>query len=129
MPPSLLDIPIDYASAAKGVSLGAGAFLICDQTVSPVLFLRELLHFFAYESCGKCTPCRVGTYQSHVILTRLASGHGQPGDVAELSALAENLQDASFCGLGQSVPIQMKSALTHFAQEFNAAETGHRIAG
>jgi NADH-quinone oxidoreductase subunit F len=117
-----MDVPIDYASAVKGVSLGAGAFMICDQTVSPIAFLRELLHFFTYESCGKCTPCRVGTHQSHAILTRLAAGQGRPGDVAELHALADNLQDASFCGLGQSVPIPMNSALTHFAQDFAAAE-------
>jgi NADH:ubiquinone oxidoreductase subunit F (NADH-binding)/NADH:ubiquinone oxidoreductase subunit E len=122
VPPSLLDVPIDYASAIRGVSLGAGAFLICDQTVSPVAFLRELLNFFSYESCGKCTPCRVGTYQSHTILTSLANGQGMPGDVAELHALADNMQDASFCGLGQSVPTPMKSALTHFAHDFAVAE-------
>jgi NADH:ubiquinone oxidoreductase subunit F (NADH-binding) len=122
VPPGLLDEPIDYGSAVRGIALGAGAFMICDQTVSPVAFLRELLHFFSYESCGKCTPCRVGTHQSHAILTRLAAGQGQPGDVAELHALADNLQDASFCGLGQSVPIPMRSALTHFAQDFAAAE-------
>jgi NADH:ubiquinone oxidoreductase subunit F (NADH-binding)/NADH:ubiquinone oxidoreductase subunit E len=129
VPPSLLDIPIDYTSGMKGLSLGAGAFMICDQTVSPVAFLRELLRFFAYESCGKCTPCRVGTHQSHAILTRLAAGQGQLGDVAELYALAENLQDASFCGLGQSVPIPMKTALNHFAQDFAAAEARSSTSG
>jgi NADH:ubiquinone oxidoreductase subunit F (NADH-binding) len=122
VPQALMDIPIDYASGAKGVSLGAGAFLICDQTVSPVAFLRELLHFFAAESCGKCTPCRVGTYRSHEILSRMAIGEGKPGDVDELYALAEVMFDSSFCGLGQSVPIPMRSALTHFVQEFNEAE-------
>ena len=55
---NLLDIPIDYASAAKGISLGAGAFLICDQSVSVVAFLRELLRFFTIESCGKCN-CQI----------------------------------------------------------------------
>ena len=62
---SVLDVPIDFASSQKGVSLGAGSFMICDQSVSPVAFLREILHFFAAESCGKCTPCRVGTWRSH----------------------------------------------------------------
>ncbi len=65
---SLLDTPVDYASASKGISLGAGAFLVCDQRVSPVNLLRELLHFFTVESCGKCTPCRLGTYRSLEIL-------------------------------------------------------------
>jgi NADH:ubiquinone oxidoreductase subunit F (NADH-binding) len=53
VPATLLDIPIDYASAAQGVMLGTGAFLICDQSVSPVMMLRELMHFFAAESCGR----------------------------------------------------------------------------
>ena len=122
VPQSLLDIPIDYASGAKGVSLGAGAFLICDQSVSPVAFLKELLHFFTAESCGKCTPCRVGTYRAHEILTQMVAGKGNPGDVDELSALAEVMFDSSFCGLGQSVPIPMRSALTHFQQIFKDAE-------
>jgi len=117
-----LDIPIDYASAAKGISLGAGAFLVCDETVSPVAFLRELLHFFAAESCGKCTPCRVGTHRAHEILVRMADGKGQPGDMDELLELADVMSDASFCGLGQSVPIPMRSALGQFSQVFRAAE-------
>ncbi len=119
VPPSLIDMPIDYASAAKGVSLGAGAFLICDQSVSPVMLLRDLLHFFAAESCGKCTPCRIGTHRASEILNRMVAGQSQPNDANELSELANVMQVASFCGLGQSVAIPMKSALTQFAGEFN----------
>jgi|CXWL01.1.fsa_nt_gi NADH:ubiquinone oxidoreductase subunit F (NADH-binding)/NADH:ubiquinone oxidoreductase subunit E len=119
---SLLDTPIDFASSQKGISLGAGSFLICDQTVSPVAFLRELLHFFAAESCGKCTPCRVGTWRSLEILNRMVSGNAQMGGVDELKALADLMQDSSFCGLGQSVAIPMKSALTHFGAEFGKVE-------
>ena len=119
---TLMEIPIDYASGARGVSLGAGAFLICDQRVSPVAFLRELLHFFANESCGKCTPCRVGTYRAHEILAQMASAQGKPGDMDELSALAEVMFDSSFCGLGQSVPTAIRSALNQFPQVFRDAE-------
>jgi NADH:ubiquinone oxidoreductase subunit F (NADH-binding)/NADH:ubiquinone oxidoreductase subunit E len=138
VPPALLDNHIDYSSGPlKGVtrdvpamekrwtqviSMGAGAFLICDQTVSPVAFLRELLFFFAAESCGKCTPCRVGTWRSLEILDRMASGQGHTGDLEELRALADNMQAASFCGLGQSVAIPMISAMTHFETEFRKAE-------
>jgi NADH:ubiquinone oxidoreductase subunit F (NADH-binding)/NADH:ubiquinone oxidoreductase subunit E len=118
----LSDIPIDYASGAKGISLGAGAFLVCDQRVSVVAFLRELLHFFAKESCGKCTPCRVGTYRAHQILTNMAAGEGKPGDKDELNALAEVMFDSSFCGLGQSVPTPIRSALNQFPQVFIDAE-------
>jgi NADH:ubiquinone oxidoreductase subunit F (NADH-binding)/NADH:ubiquinone oxidoreductase subunit E len=139
VPPALLDSHIDYSSGPlKGVtrdipamenrwtqviSMGAGSFLICDQTVSPVAFLRELLHFFAAESCGKCTPCRVGTWRSLKILNRLAEGQGIKGDTEELKTLAALMQDSSFCGLGQSVAIPMKSVLTHFSAEFARAES------
>lgn len=115
---AFLDIPLDYSSAAQGISLGAGAFLICDQSVSVVAFLKNLLNFFAYESCGKCTPCRVGTHRSYEILSRMENGNARYGDIEELHVLATNMQDASFCGLGQSVPIPMKSALNNFATEF-----------
>jgi NADH-quinone oxidoreductase subunit F len=137
-PPALMDSHIDYSSGPlKGVhrdvpadqkrwtqviSMGAGSFLICDQNVSPVAFLRELLHFFAAESCGKCTPCRVGTWRSMEILNRMAAGHGQKGDTDELKKIAQYMQDSSFCGLGQSVAIPMNSALAHFAADFARAE-------
>lgn len=124
---SLLDVPLDYQSARKGISLGAGAFLVADQNVSVVAFLRELLHFFAAESCGKCTPCRVGTHRAFEILRRMAAGQGQPGDPDELCALAENLEIASFCGLGQSVAIPMFSAMTHFHDEFAQMSGMERI--
>jgi len=119
---SLLDVPIDFTSAQKGISLGAGAFLVCDQSVSPVAFLRELLHFFAAESCGKCTPCRVGTWRALEILDRMSAGKGVKGDTASLEALSDNLLFASFCGLGQSVSIPMNSAMKHFAGAFAKAE-------
>jgi NADH:ubiquinone oxidoreductase subunit F (NADH-binding)/NADH:ubiquinone oxidoreductase subunit E len=138
VPPALMDSHIDYSSGPlKGVtrdikamekrwtqviSMGAGSFLICDQTVSPVALLRELLHFFAAESCGKCTPCRVGTWRSLEILDRMVNGQGKIGDTDELKTLAALMQDSSFCGLGQSVAIPMKSALTHFEAEFAKAE-------
>ena len=119
---SMLDIPIDFASSQKGISLGAGSFMICDQTVSPVAFLREILHFFAAESCGKCTPCRVGTWRSMEILRDMAAGKGKAGDVAELKALSDNMLLASFCALGQSVPIPMNSAMKNFEEAFKRAE-------
>jgi NADH:ubiquinone oxidoreductase subunit F (NADH-binding)/NADH:ubiquinone oxidoreductase subunit E len=120
--PNLLDVPLDYASSQNGISLGAGAFLVCDQSVSVVAFLRELLQFFTVESCGKCTPCRVGTWRALDILTRMASGQGHPGDVDELRALSENMLLASFCGLGQAVHIPMNSAMSNFKEEFVKAE-------
>ena len=119
-----LDIPLDYSSSQKGISLGAGAFLICDQRVSTVAFLRELLHFFSVESCGKCTPCRVGTWRAYNLLCRMAEGDITTTEVEELKALSENMLLASFCGLGQSVPIPVNSTLANFAAEFSANGKG-----
>jgi NADH:ubiquinone oxidoreductase subunit F (NADH-binding)/NADH:ubiquinone oxidoreductase subunit E len=119
-PPELLDIPIDYKSAAKGVSLGAGAFLICDRSVSPVALLRELLHFFEVESCGKCTPCRIGTHQARQILDGMLAGDGHLGAAKALLELADVLEKDSFCGLGQSASWPIRSAIKHFESVFNA---------
>ncbi len=120
VPAALLDMPIDYYSGAKGVSLGAGAFLICDQSVSPAALLRELLHFFESESCGRCTPCRIGTRQAGLILERLTAGRGKAEDATQLAALAELMRQASFCGLGQAAALPIQSALQHFAEAFKS---------
>ena len=114
-----LDVPIDYASArAHGISLGAGAFLIADESVSPVDLLGELLHFFESESCGKCTPCRIGTRRTRQLLDGMRAGNFGVADTDTLAQMADTLKYASFCGLGQSVAIPMQSALKNFPQAF-----------
>ncbi len=118
VPPSLLDVPIDYDSASQGVVLGSGGMLICDQSVSPLTMVRELVRFFELESCGKCTPCRVGTYEARRILDRMLAGEALPGDRRRLAGLASLLQEASFCGLGMSVSKPIQSALQHFSDCF-----------
>lgn len=118
----LLDVPMDYASSRAGISIGAGAFLVCDQRVSVPALLRELLHFFSVESCGKCVPCRAGSERAFEILTAMTQGKGRVGNVEELKALSQNLMAASFCGLGQAISIPIDSALKNFAEEFAAAE-------
>ena len=100
--------------------------MVCDQTVSPVGVLRELMHFFEVESCGKCTSCRVGTHEARVVLDRLVAGVGRADDVPMLEQLADVLKTASFCGLGQSTEIPMTSALTHFAAEFHSRRGADR---
>jgi NADH-quinone oxidoreductase subunit F len=80
--------------------------------------LRVLLNFFSQESCGKCTPCRVGTKKSFEILKSIESGKLTDHAVTDLRMLAHTLQKASFCGLGQSVALPMNSALDHFPEYF-----------
>jgi NADH:ubiquinone oxidoreductase subunit F (NADH-binding)/NADH:ubiquinone oxidoreductase subunit E len=114
VPASLLDVPIDYDSASQGVALGCGGMLICDQSVSPCRMVRELVRFFELESCGKCTPCRIGTHEIRKILDRVLLGEVLPGDRRRLAALADLMEKTSLCGLGMSVSKPIKSALRHF---------------
>jgi NADH:ubiquinone oxidoreductase subunit F (NADH-binding)/NADH:ubiquinone oxidoreductase subunit E len=126
VPPALLDIPVDFDSGAQGVSLGGGGMLICDQSVSPLRILRELARFFELESCGKCTPCRIGTYEIRKILDRMLAGEALPDDRQRLEKLSTLMQTASLCGLGMSVNKPVHSALQHFSDYFEARATSPR---
>jgi NADH:ubiquinone oxidoreductase subunit F (NADH-binding) len=112
-------VPIDYDSASQGVALGSGGMLICDQSISPLRMLRELVRFFEIESCGKCTPCRIGTHEIRKTLDRLLAGEFLPRDRGRLIELARLLRDTSLCGLGMSVAIPVQSALQHFPECFD----------
>jgi NADH:ubiquinone oxidoreductase subunit F (NADH-binding) len=118
VPKDLLDVPLDYDSTPNGVSLGAGAVLVCDHSVSPLALLRELMFFFEVESCGKCTPCRIGTRQAREILDRMLTGKADPSSREVLERLAEVLQRDSLCGLGQFAAMPLKSAMVHYGDYF-----------
>lgn len=118
IPESLLDVPIDFESSTAGVPLGSGVIVAIDHSVSAVTLLLWLLNFFEAESCGKCTPCRIGTFQAREILQRIDRGQGQDGDCNDLARLAGLLETASLCGLGQSVALPIHSALEHFLGDF-----------
>jgi NADH:ubiquinone oxidoreductase subunit F (NADH-binding)/NADH:ubiquinone oxidoreductase subunit E len=119
---SALDVPLDFASQQHGVSLGAGAILVMDQSVPVVRLLGWLLHFFESESCGKCTPCREGTQQAHEIVRRMQRGNGKHADVVQLVRLSKMLRLTSLCGLGQSVAWPIDSALNNFPDEFQCSD-------
>ena len=120
VPEKLIHLPLDYASGDKGAHIGVGAALVCDVSVSPVALLRELLHFFEVESCGKCTPCRVGTRHAREILDELVAGGAPLDSIERLHELSTFMGAASFCGLGISVPWPVASALEHFEEAFEA---------
>ena len=120
VPPSLLNVPIDFDSTAAGISLGAGAILICDHRVSLVKLLREVIYFFEVESCGKCTPCRIGTKLTREILDRIIAGEEQMQAVSTLHQLADVLKKDSFCGLGQFAVMPLLSAMNHFPNAFRS---------
>ncbi len=121
VPASLQDTPLDFESFRKaGVSLGSGALLVCDERTCVVDLARTLMQFFRFESCGKCTPCRVGTQRSYEILDRIAHGTGELNDLDELERLGNYMEQLSNCGLGQTAPVAVRDILKHFRAEVEA---------
>ncbi|MBN1875067.1 MAG: NADH-quinone oxidoreductase subunit NuoF [Anaerolineae bacterium] len=130
IPPELLDVPMDFASMAeKGAGLGSGALLICAEDTCIVDLAYVLIRFFKAESCGKCTPCRVGTAQMLESLDRLRKGMAKPADLERLEEAATYVRSASFCGLGQAAPVPILTALQYFREEVEAHVQGHCPAG
>lgn len=121
IPASLQDTPMDFDSYARaGVSLGSGALLICDEDTCVVDLARVLLNFFRRESCGKCTPCRVGTERAWQLLKGISEGQGALKDLEELLELSDNLYQLSNCGLGQTAGTPIRDVLKHFRAEVEA---------
>ncbi len=121
IPASLQDTPMDFESFRRaGVSLGSGALLICDDRTCVVDLAKTLLKFFAFESCGKCTPCRVGTRRALDILDKISEGAGSLADLDELSKLYDNMEQISNCGLGQTAAVPIRDILKHFRAEVEA---------
>ncbi len=121
IPASLQDTPMDFESFRKaGVSLGSGALLVCDESTCVVDLAVALMKFFKFESCGKCTPCRVGTERALRILTGISQGKGKQADLDTLIALAAEMEFASNCGLGQTAAVPIRDTLKHFRAEVEA---------
>jgi NADP-reducing hydrogenase subunit HndC len=121
VPASLQDTPLDFESFRKaGVSLGSGALLICDESTCVVDLARVIMQFFRFESCGKCTPCRIGTQRSYEILERIAHGAGELSDLDELERLGGYMEQLSNCGLGQTAPVAIRDIIKHFRAEVEA---------
>jgi NADP-reducing hydrogenase subunit HndC len=121
IPASLQDTPMDFESFRKaGVSLGSGALLICDQNTCIVDLVKVLLEFFRFESCGKCTPCRVGTQRLYEIVERISHGKGRLEDLDVLTNLAQEMERTANCGLGQTAAVPIRDMLKHFRTEVEA---------
>lgn len=119
IPKEHLDTPIDYESLkAIGSMMGSGGLIVMDDTKCMVCLAKFYLQFTVSESCGKCTPCRIGTKRMLEILERLCSGEGEEMDIYKLEKLAVNIQKSSICGLGQSAPNPVISTLKYFREEF-----------
>ena len=122
-----LDTPIDYENlAAAGSIMGSGGLIILDKDTCIVDTAKYFLSFTQAESCGKCVPCRVGTKQLVEILQRVCEGKGSLDDLAKLEKLAGAIKGGSLCGLGQTAPNPVLSALKYFREEFLAHIKDHR---
>ena len=116
-----LDVPLDYEGVAgAGSMLGTRALQIFDETVSVVRAVSRWIDFYKHESCGKCTPCREGTFWLQQIMHRLEEGRGTPADLQALSDIAGNILGRSFCALGDAAATPVQSGLKYFREEFEA---------
>ena len=119
IPKEHLDTPIDYESLKEiGSMMGSGGLIVMDDTKCMVSLAKFYLEFTVSESCGKCTPCRIGTKRMLEILEKLCNGEGSESDIYKLEKLATNIQKSSICGLGQSAPNPVISTLKYFRDEF-----------
>ena len=114
-----LDTPIDYESLkAIGSMMGSGGLIVMDDSKCMVNLAKFYLGFTYDESCGKCTPCRVGTKRLLEILERITEGKGEEGDIEKLEKLSRNIKNASVCGLGQTAPNPVESTIKYFRHEY-----------
>ncbi len=121
LPAEYLDRQIDYESlTAVGAMMGSGGMVIMDEDSCMVDIARFFMEFTQDESCGKCTPCRVGTKRILEILQRICAGDGRDGDIEKLEELCRQIQTSSLCGLGQGAPNPVVSTLKHFRHEYEA---------
>ena len=121
VPASLQDTPMDFESfRAAGASLGSGALLVCDEHTCVVDLAKVIMHFFRFESCGKCTPCRIGTQRAYEIIERISLGQAFLQDLELLQSLGENMSEVSNCGLGQTASTAVLDILKHFRPEVEA---------
>ena len=121
LPASMLDTPIDYDNLiAAGSMMGSGGMIVMDEDNCMVDIARFFLDFTVSESCGKCTPCRIGTRRMLEILNRICECNGEDGDIERLENLAANISKSALCALGQTAPNPVLSTLKHFRHEYEA---------
>jgi NADH-quinone oxidoreductase subunit F len=124
--PSQLDTPLDYESiAAAGSMLGSGGVIVLDEDTCIVGAVLRMTEFYRDESCGKCTPCREGTFWLVQLLERLEEGHGQESDIALLADICDNINGKSFCPLGDAATMSISSSVKLFYDEYLHHVTAH----
>ena len=127
IPAKLIDTPIDYDNLiAIGSMMGSGGLIVMDETTCMVDIAKFFLEFTVDESCGKCTPCRVGTKRLLEILNKITSGNGTLEDIDKMEELCYYIKENSLCGLGQTAPNPVLSTLKYYRDEYEAHVVEHR---
>jgi len=121
IPTRFIDTPIEYETLAKlGSIMGSGGMVVMDEATCMVEVARYFLSFTQAESCGKCSPCRLGTRQMLEILTRITEGKGRDEDIDTLLSIAKTVKECSLCNLGQTAPNPVISTINYFRDEYEA---------
>ena len=121
IPASLIDTPIDYESlSAIGSMMGSGGLIVMDEDNCMVDIAKFYLEFIVDESCGKCSPCRIGTKRLYDLLTKITEGKGTLEDLTTIEELCNHIKASALCGLGQTAPNPVLSTLHHFRDEYIA---------
>lgn len=121
IPASLIDTPIDYDNLiAIGSMMGSGGLIVMDEETCMVDIAKFFLEFTVEESCGKCTPCRVGTKRLLELLEKITSGKSTMDDLEKITELSEFIKENSLCGLGQTAPNPVLSTMRYFRDEYEA---------
>ena len=119
IPVSLIDTPIDYDNLVSvGSMMGSGGMIVMDEDTCMVDIAKFFLEFTVDESCGKCSPCRIGTKRMFELLTKITDGTGSMEDIEALEGLALALKNGSLCALGQTAANPILSTLHHFRNEY-----------
>ena len=121
IPADLIDTPMDYDSlGAIGSMMGSGGLIVMDEDNCMVDIAKFFLEFIVDESCGKCSPCRIGTKRLYDLLCKITDGKGTLEDLTTIEELCRHIQSSALCGLGQTAPNPVLSTLQHFREEYLA---------
>jgi len=120
-----IDTPLEYeALSAIGALLGHGGVVAFDDTVDMLEMARYAMEFCAHESCGKCTPCRIGSVRGAEALAAIGRGEDRDRQLVLVEELCDTMLNASLCGLGGMTPFPVQSAMKHFPEDFRARTRG-----
>ncbi len=120
LPASKLDLPMDYeAFAAEGAMVGHGGIVVFDDTVDMANQARFAMEFCAIESCGKCTPCRIGSTRGVEVIDKIVAGIDRDANLEVLDDLCQTMTDGSLCAMGGLTPMPVMTAVKHFPEDFD----------